>query len=204
MADFLRDNQRMFEAAQRLVALARESGITILFGVGMIWLGRAIVAEGNVERGIESAAEGRDTLVGFGELAMLDLCEYVVASAYLAARRSGAGLKIVEGMIAKCVLAGVRFYEADLHRLKGELLLTAGAPMTDVEYCFRNAITIAQRQQAKSWELRATLSLTRLLMKQGRRDEARAVLAGIYNWFTEGFDTADLKDAKALLDELTP
>ena len=75
--------------------------------------------------------------------------------------------------------------------------------MTDAEDSFRNAITIAQRQQAKSWELRATLSLARLLMKQDRRDEARSMLAEIYNWFTEGFDTADLKDARALLDDLS-
>jgi len=84
-----------------------------------------------------------------------------------------------------------------------ELLLVAGAPTKDAEDSFRRAITIAQRQQAKSWELRATMSLTRLLMKQGRRDEARSILAEIYNWFTEGFDTTDLKDAKALLDELS-
>ena len=70
------------------------------------------------------------------------------------------------------------------------------------EQCFRTAIEIARRQSAKSVELRATTSLARLLAKQGRRDEARAMLAEIYGWFTEGFDTADLKDAKALLDEL--
>jgi predicted ATPase len=68
---------------------------------------------------------------------------------------------------------------------------------------FREAIALAQKMQAKSWELRATTSLSRLLASQGKRDEARAMLADIYNWFTEGFDTADLKDAKALLDELS-
>ena len=68
--------------------------------------------------------------------------------------------------------------------------------------CFREAIDVARRQSAKSWELRATTSLARLLDKQGKRHEARAMLAEIYNWFTEGFDTADLKDAKALLEEL--
>ena len=68
--------------------------------------------------------------------------------------------------------------------------------------CFRDAIEVARRQSAKSWELRATMSLARLLRDTGRRDEARTMLADIYNWFTEGFDTADLKDAKALLDEL--
>jgi predicted ATPase len=74
---------------------------------------------------------------------------------------------------------------------------------SEAESAFRRAIEIAQQQSAKSWELRATMSLARLLAKQGRRDEARAMLAEIYGWFTEGFDTADLRDAKALIDELS-
>jgi len=90
-----------------------------------------------------------------------------------------------------------------MRRLKGELLLmddnSAGVQAAE---CFRAAIQVAHRQSAKSWELRATMSLARMLGSQGRRAEARAMLAEIYNWFTEGFDTADLKDAKALLDEL--
>ena len=91
----------------------------------------------------------------------------------------------------------------DLYRLKGELLLMQNdSNVEEAENSFRRAIEIARRQQAKSWELRATMSLARLLNTQGRRDEARAMLAEIYGWFTEGYDTADLKDAKALLDEL--
>jgi predicted ATPase len=94
-------------------------------------------------------------------------------------------------------------HHAELCRLKGELLLLQNASgATEAESCFREAIEVAQRQQAKSWELRATISLARLLDEQGRRDEARAMLTEIYGWFTEGFDTADLKDAKALRDEL--
>jgi len=94
-------------------------------------------------------------------------------------------------------------YEPELYRLQGELLSgqnTTGA--LNAEDLFRRAIVTARRQSSKSWELRATTSLARLLVKQGKRAEARALLADIYNWFTEGFDTADLKDAKALLDEL--
>ena len=98
-----------------------------------------------------------------------------------------------------------RHYEAEIHRLKGELLLRQDDSNTaEAQSCFERAIEIARRQSAKSWELRATMSLARLLAKQGRRDEARTMLAEIYGWFTEGFDTADLKDAKALLDELRP
>ena len=86
-------------------------------------------------------------------------------------------------------------------RLRGELRLKLGQD-EQAEAGFREAIALAQKMGAKAWELRATMSLARLLAKQGRRDEARTMLAEIYNWFTEGFDTADLKDAKALLDKL--
>ena len=97
-----------------------------------------------------------------------------------------------------------RYYEAELHRLRGELLLMrTDADREGAELCFRKAIDIARRQSAKSWELRATTSLARLLAKQGNTDEARAMLPEIYGWFTEGFDTPDLKDAKTLLDELS-
>jgi predicted ATPase len=94
-------------------------------------------------------------------------------------------------------------------RIRGELLLqqdtqVASISQADAESCFRQAIEIARDQQAKLWELRATVSLARLFAAQGRRDQARVILAEIYNWFTEGFDTADLKNAKSLLDELTP
>jgi predicted ATPase len=96
----------------------------------------------------------------------------------------------------------VRFAEAELRRLNGELLLLAGQDSDDAERCFREALAIAQRQEAKWWELRATASLARLLMKQARRNEARSMLAEIYSWFTEGFNTRDLQEAKQLLNEL--
>jgi tetratricopeptide (TPR) repeat protein len=98
-----------------------------------------------------------------------------------------------------------RYYEAEIHRLRGELLLAGGRGSDEeaIQGCFRKAIEVARKQDAKSWELRATMSLARLLNKQRRRDEARTMLADIYGWFTEGFDTADLKDAKSLLDELS-
>ena len=94
--------------------------------------------------------------------------------------------------------------KAELHRLKGQLLLLQTQSNSEkAERWFRTAIDLARGQQAKSWELRAATSLSRLLGSQHRREEARTMLAEIYNWFTEGFDTADLKDAKALLDELS-
>ena len=95
------------------------------------------------------------------------------------------------------------YLEAEIYRLKGELLLRRGdLRTTEAKACFQRGMEIARHQNAKSLELRATTSLARLLASQGHREEARTMLADIYSWFTEGFDTSDLKDAKALLDEL--
>jgi predicted ATPase len=114
------------------------------------------------------------------------------------------GLRTIDDSLSFIERTGQRIYEAEVHRLKGELLLAGDASnAAQAEQSFRTAIEISHRQKAKSWELRARTCLARQLAKQGKRDEARAMLAGIYNWFTEGFDTADLKDAKALLDEVS-
>jgi adenylate cyclase len=112
-------------------------------------------------------------------------------------------LEVVEEGLASVAKTGEQIASPSLHRVKGELLL-AQTPSdgAKAELCFRTAIEIARGQSARSPELRATTSLARLLAKQGRREEARQILAEIYGWFTEGFDTADLKGAKALLDEL--
>ena len=102
-----------------------------------------------------------------------------------------------------------RFYEAELHRLKGELTLKKSkvkgrkSEVVEAEAYFLKAIEVARKQEAKSWELRAAMSLARLWQKQGKRLEAQELLAPVYNWFTEGFDTKDLQDAQALLKNLT-
>ena len=101
------------------------------------------------------------------------------------------------------IAIGKPWYDPELYRLKGELLLQQSSDnSTEAEVCFQYAMTIAQNQQAKSLELRAATSLARLWQQQGKRTEAHALLAPIYGWFTEGLDTADLQDAKALLDTL--
>jgi predicted ATPase len=106
-----------------------------------------------------------------------------------------------QGLVAK---TGERTSEAEVHRVKGELLLARSpSDWNQAETTFREALEVARRQSAKSWELRAATSLARLWQRQGKRDEARDLLAPVYAWFTEGFDTKDLSDAKALLDELT-
>ena len=98
---------------------------------------------------------------------------------------------------------GERAHESELHRLKGELLLSQSSDnQTEAETCFLTALSIARQQQAKSLELRAAISFARLWREQDKRQEARQLLGDVYNWFTEGFDTADLRDAKALLAKL--
>jgi predicted ATPase len=97
-----------------------------------------------------------------------------------------------------------RLYDAELHRLKGELFLEdASLDIPQAETCLHHALDVARRQQARSWELRAATSLARLWQQQDKRQEAHDLLAPVYGWFTEGFDTTDLQDAKALLDALS-
>ena len=117
--------------------------------------------------------------------------------------RHAEGLEVLEEGFASVAKTGEQLYSPSLHQVKGELLLVQNpSDGAKAKQCFRTAIEIARRQSARSEELRATMSLARLLAKQGQRAEAREMLAEIYGWFTEGFDTADLKEAKALLDEL--
>jgi predicted ATPase len=112
-------------------------------------------------------------------------------------------LLLLDEALGKNERSGFHELDTELHRLRGEALLMRDSSATaEAEACFRKAIQIARVQSAKWWELRATVSLARLPRGTGRRDEARTMLAEIYDWFTEGFDTADSKDAKALLDEL--
>jgi predicted ATPase len=127
-----------------------------------------------------------------------------MAQLYMRSGRADQALAALDEDLARFEGSGAHFYEPEIHRLKGEATLMLDASATaEAEGCFRRSIEIARGQFAKWWELRATVSLARLLRDTGRRNEARAMLAEIYNWFTEGFDTADLKDAKALLDELS-
>jgi len=100
--------------------------------------------------------------------------------------------------------SGLIGVESDVHRIAGQVTLMSPEPdATKAETCFERALTVARAQQAKSWELRASMSLARLWRDQGRVSEARELLAPVYGWFTEGFDTLDLKEAKALLEELS-
>jgi predicted ATPase len=194
--------QAVLGHAEAGIVLASEYGFSGLLPLLMIQQGWALVHLGRVEEGFDQIGRGMAILPSTA-VVQRHLFRRLLAEAYLVAKRADDGLRAVSEGLRDLEGSKPHIDGAELYRLKGELLLLQNASdATEAESCFREAIEIAQRQQAKSWELRATMSLARLLAKQGRRDEARTMLAEIYGWFTEGFDTADLKDAKALLDEL--
>jgi hypothetical protein len=200
---FLREYSGVRAKAQALIAMSQESGFRYWRACGMVRLGRIEVAAGNADEGIRLTLEGMALINPAEDGMSYRYFRCVLADAYLAAGIAPEGLAVIEAELPLAETSGQRFNMAELFRLKGDLLLLQGqSNSSEADRCLRKSIEIAQGQQARSWELRATTSLARLLDKRGRRDEARTMLADIYNWFTEGFDTADLKDAKALLDEL--
>jgi predicted ATPase len=193
--------------ADAMFHLAHEQGFRGFLAMATTLRGMAMIAGGHAEEGIGQLREGLDHSAGAFEVMRTQYLAFLAAG-YGVVGRVDEGLAVLAEAMALVESTGVCVYEAELYRIKGELTLKrseAGSNSKikeEAESFFRQAIEVARRQSAKSWELRATMSLARLRDKQGRREDARAMLAGIYGWFTEGFDTADLKDAKALLDEL--
>jgi predicted ATPase len=195
-----RDARATRETAERLIALSHEHGFSFWLAQATIELGAAMAEEGRREEGIAQMLEGFALLRAAGPRLQY-LC--LLAKACIETDRLDDGLSALTEALATAEKHEWCDHETEMHRLKGELLLKqADSNATEARSCFERAIEIAREQRAKSWELRATMSLARLLASQGRREEARTMLADIYGWFTEGFDTADLKDAKALLDDL--
>jgi predicted ATPase len=188
--------------AEEAMALTEAFGFQSLLASATAYHGAALIAQGRYEEGIAGLRRGVSARrTTGGTPAARDLCR--LAYGLGRAGRPEEGLQELEEGFASVAKTGEQIASPSLHHVKGELLLMQNpSDGANAELCFRTVIEIARRQSARSGELRATTSLARLLNEQGRRDEARAMLAEIYGWFTEGFDTADLKDAKALLDEL--
>jgi predicted ATPase len=156
---------------------------------------------GQAAEGIPLMLKGIDDLSATGCNILIPLFLMVLAQVYGTAGQPEEGLKRLAKAAKLVETTGERWAEAEMHRLRGTLLLSMH-DQAAAEDSFHKALAVAQRQDAKFWELRAAMSMARLWRDQGKRDEARDLLAPVYGWFTEGFDTLDLKEAKALLDEL--
>jgi predicted ATPase len=185
-----REAHMTYEWAEEALVLSREQGFALRLTQATVLRGWALVEQGQGEAGIAQIRQGlvayRATGVATpGYLGLL-------VEAYKNVGQIEEGLRVIEGRRG-----------AGLYRLKGELLLTLSSEhQAEAETCFHQALEAARHQQAKSLELRAAMSLSRLWQRQGKRAEAYELLASVFNWFTEGFDTADLQEAKALLEEL--
>src|SRR5262245_57655069 len=159
--------------------------------------------QGHGEVGLAQIQQGLAAVLATGAIASRPQSLILLAEAAGHVGQVEEELRLLTEALAAFEASGRGDKLTEVHRLHGELLLRQLAPdAAQAEVCFQQALAIARRQQAKSWELRAATSLARLWQQQGKRTEAHELLAPIYGWFTEGFDTADLQDAKALLWEL--
>jgi predicted ATPase len=195
------DDAALDERANQLVAVTTEQGFPFWGAVGTIYRGWVKVKNGDVAEGISLLRSGSTAYRATGARVWMPYHIALLARAYEIAGQIEEGLTQLDDALQIVERTGERWLDAELYRHKGQLLLRQGHSEA-AEELYRNALRIAEQQQAKLWELRASVSLARLRRDQGRRAEARDLLAPVYDWFTEGFDTPDLKEAKSLLDEL--
>jgi predicted ATPase len=198
-----RDVLAVHEQAEAAVALSTEQGFPFYAAMGTSLRGWALAIQGQGEEGMARVRQGLAAFRATGaELAVPYLCTLLAdVSAHLDHPEDG--LQALAEAHTLVEQHEERWWEAEIHRLRGVLLLRqTGTPQAEAEAWLQRALDVARRQEAKSLELRAAMSLARLWQQQGKRAEARELLAPIYGWFTEGFDTADLQDAKALLETL--
>jgi predicted ATPase len=171
----------------------------------MIFQGWALAAQGQVEAGRSQMRRGLDAYKTQGALARSYFLA-LLAATYGNVCQVDVGLRLLDEALPLLEQHDERWWEAELYRIRGGLLLSAACGVRRAEWtpeaCFHQALEVARRQQAKSLELRAASSLARLWQSQDKHQEAHDLLAPVYNWFTEGFDTADLQEAKALLQAL--
>ena len=204
-----REAEETRERAERLIALARDHGFSMRIASGMIYRGWALAEQGEVTEGITQLEQGLQAIQQTGAELARPFYLALLAEAYAKAGRILDGLSAIDEGLAIAEKNDDRFYEAELYRLRGESLLLGENQKSKVksqrsnvkaEEAFQKAIDIAREQQAKAFELRAVMSLCRLWQQQDREAEAHQLLLEIYNWFSEGFETKDLQEAKALLN----
>jgi len=195
--------------AEEAMALSTEQGFPYWSANGLIYGGRTLAEHEQGGKGVEQLHQGLAVMQAIGIAYSQPYYLALLAEAYQRDSRLEAGLAALAEALAIVHNTGERTYKAELYRLKGVLSLQmrvhrhSSTVEAEAETYFLKALEIARRQQAKSLELRATTSLARLWQQQGKNAEAHKMLSEIYGWFTEGFDTKDLQEAKALLEELS-
>jgi tetratricopeptide (TPR) repeat protein len=199
---FLGNFPQINKDTEELVPFCEKNGFIYIGAHGYFYRGERAVLEGKVKEGIGQMRQSLAIMEATGTLTCFSRLRARIAEACRKAGDLEEGLSAVDWALDAVQKYDERYMEAELYRLKGELLRMRGEPENEVEKYFRQAIELSRRRLAKSWELRATMSLSRLKQKQGRKEEARRMLTEIYSWFTEGFEFPDLKEAKALLEEL--
>jgi predicted ATPase len=206
LRQYRREGAAVQESAEAATAIATEHGLSLWLAIGQFMRGWALTEQGAGASGI---AELRQGMAGFAATGAEIYRTYFLALLAEALGREGKteeGLRLLDEALVQMQRTGEVFHEAELHRLRGEFLLRREAPEAaygEAEDCFRQALTIARRQGARSLELRAAMSLTRLYQKRDRAVDARPTLAACYEWFTEGLDTPDLHEAKSLLEQVS-
>ncbi|MCE7986385.1 MAG: NACHT domain-containing protein [Caldilinea sp. CFX5] len=198
-----REPQLAQQRAEEAITLARQQGFPHWLTFSTILQGWAFAQQGRIEQGIEQMEQSLDARRAMNAQLRQPTFLALLAEAYGQAEEPTQGVRLVDEALAMVAATGERLAEAELYRLKGALLQRLGVDEQTVQFCFAQALTVAQVQAAKSLEIRAATSLARLWQTQGKQAEARSLLAEIYGWFTEGFDTADLQEARTLLQELS-
>jgi predicted ATPase len=198
-----RDVPAVYEHAEAAVALSTEQGFTHWVALGTSLRGWALAMQGQGEEGIVQVRQGIAAWQAARAVIAVPFLYTLLAEVCARLDHPEDGLQALAEAHALVEQHEERWWEAEVCRLRGVLLLRQpGTPQEEAETCFCQALDVARRQQAKSLELRAAMSLSRLWQCQGKRAEARQLLAPLYGWFTEGFDTPDLQEARTLLDEL--
>jgi predicted ATPase len=200
---FRREAKAVRERTEALIALSTEHGFPHWLAYGTILRGWALAVQGEGAEGIAQMRRSLSTYRATGSGLHRPYFLTLLADAHGKVGRIEEGIVVLNEALDTVSKTEERHWEAEHNRCKGELLLMQqGEEVGEAEECFRQALEIGRRQQAKSLELRAAMSLSRLWQQQEKKEEAHRLLADIYGWFTEGFDTADLKEAKVLLEEL--
>jgi predicted ATPase len=187
-----------------LATLAVEHRFELYGAVAMVTHGWLLATDGQAKSSLPELRRGLAGCIDLGARLWAPYHKALLAEAHLEAGEASVGLQVLADARRLANDSGLHYWDAELLRLKGRLLAhrSPDGHHEAEERCYREALAIAQRQQARSLELRAATSLARLWRDERRDDRARDLLAPVYGWFTEGFDTGDLKEAKALLDEL--